>query len=67
MTAIFDFDAIAKAMRDLKTPEPDRDEELPYCHDCEDGGWEGYFTPTGGGPNFRVCEKCGNPRGIPRP
>ena len=63
---IFDFEVIKEALRNLHVSDPKQDKEA-YCTACENGGWEGYFTPTGGGPNFRICEECGNPEEYPRP
>lgn len=41
--------------------------EEPYCHACEDGGWEHSWGPEGRGPYFTQCTKCGNPNDHPRP
>lgn len=61
MTAIFDFDAIAEAMRRLREPEP---EAKPECDQCGGGGWECYGLGFAD-PNFRECSICHNPEGLP--
>ncbi len=59
-----DFAAIRNRMQEIATEET---VEEPECGKCEDGGWEAYWTPGGGGPNFRVCPDCRNPHGHPSP
>jgi hypothetical protein len=59
--AIFDFDAIRKAM----SPETAEDEET-FCETCYDSGWICYGIGVGD-PHFRLCEECFNPKELPCP
>lgn len=50
----------------LTLAEPNPDYVPPECDRCEGGGWECYGLGYND-PHFRVCQKCGNPKGLPCP
>lgn len=56
------FDHVDRQFRP-KPAEP----EIPYCSECEGGGWVLSAYQARHPPNLERCPKCWNPENIPCP